>query len=48
MDEMYRFESNLKGGKQSSDKGRENLEYGVSITDGASVFYGSRNILTLS
>ena len=29
-----RFESNLKGGKQSSDKGRENLEYGVSITDG--------------
>lgn len=27
------FESNLKGGKQSSDKGRENLEYGVSITD---------------
>lgn len=28
------FESNLKGGKQSSDKGRENLEYGVSITDG--------------
>jgi 3-deoxy-7-phosphoheptulonate synthase len=30
------FESNLKGGKQSSDKGRENLEYGVSITDGES------------
>jgi 3-deoxy-7-phosphoheptulonate synthase len=29
-----RIESNLKGGKQSSDKGRENLEYGVSITDG--------------
>lgn len=28
-----RLESNLKGGKQSSDKGRENLEYGVSITD---------------
>jgi len=27
------FESNLKGGKQSSDKGRANLEYGVSITD---------------
>ncbi|KAE8540382.1 3-deoxy-7-phosphoheptulonate synthase [Cryptococcus gattii VGV] len=27
------FESNLKGGKQSSDKGRDNLEYGVSITD---------------
>lgn len=27
------LESNLKGGKQSSDKGRENLEYGVSITD---------------
>ena len=27
------FESNLKGGKQSSDKGRENLEWGVSITD---------------
>ncbi|TYJ58177.1 3-deoxy-7-phosphoheptulonate synthase [Cryptococcus floricola] len=27
------FESNLKGGKQSSDLGRENLEYGVSITD---------------
>ncbi|WVO15734.1 3-deoxy-7-phosphoheptulonate synthase [Cryptococcus depauperatus] len=27
------FESNLKGGKQSSDKGKDNLEYGVSITD---------------
>ena len=27
------FESNLKAGKQSSDKGRENLEWGVSITD---------------
>ncbi|ORY25350.1 3-deoxy-7-phosphoheptulonate synthase [Naematelia encephala] len=27
------FESNLKGGKQSSDKGRDGLEYGVSITD---------------
>lgn len=31
---MFRFESNLKGGKQSSDGGRDNLEYGVSITDG--------------
>jgi 3-deoxy-D-arabino-heptulosonate 7-phosphate (DAHP) synthase len=29
-----RFESNLKGGKQSSEQPRENLEYGVSITDG--------------
>lgn len=29
-----RLESNLKGGKQSSDKGRDALEYGVSITDG--------------
>ncbi|WVQ83965.1 3-deoxy-7-phosphoheptulonate synthase [Cryptococcus sp. DSM 104549] len=27
------FESNLKGGKQSSDKGKANLDYGVSITD---------------
>lgn len=27
------IESNLREGKQSSDKGRENLEYGVSITD---------------
>ncbi|KAK6904080.1 3-deoxy-7-phosphoheptulonate synthase [Kwoniella mangroviensis CBS 10435] len=27
------FESNLKGGKQSSDKPRDQLEYGVSITD---------------
>lgn len=32
--EQVRFESNLKGGKQSSDQPRENLEYGVSITDG--------------
>jgi phospho-2-dehydro-3-deoxyheptonate aldolase len=32
-DGWVRFESNLKGGKQSSDKGRANLEYGVSITD---------------
>jgi 3-deoxy-7-phosphoheptulonate synthase len=32
---MIRFESNLKGGKQSSEQPRENLEYGVSITDGA-------------
>lgn len=31
---VSRFESNLKGGKQSSEQGRENLEYGVSITDG--------------
>lgn len=30
------FESNINGGKQSSDKGRENLDYGVSITDGQS------------
>jgi 3-deoxy-D-arabino-heptulosonate 7-phosphate (DAHP) synthase len=29
-----RIESNLKGGKQSSDLGRDKLEYGVSITDG--------------
>lgn len=28
------FESNLKEGNQKSDKGRENLQYGVSITDG--------------
>lgn len=27
------IESNLREGKQSSDKGRDNLEYGVSITD---------------
>ena len=27
------LESNLKGGKQSSDLGRDKLEYGVSITD---------------
>ena len=33
-DKRVRFESNLKEGKQSSDKGREHLEYGVSITDG--------------
>jgi 3-deoxy-7-phosphoheptulonate synthase len=32
--DLDRFESNLKGGKQSSDLGKENLEYGVSITDG--------------
>ena len=31
---MTRIESNLKGGKQSSDKPRAELEYGVSITDG--------------
>ena len=29
-----RLESNLKGGKQNSDVGKGNLEYGVSITDG--------------
>ena len=28
------IESNLKEGKQSSDGGRDSLEYGVSITDG--------------
>lgn len=33
---IIRFESNLKGGKQSSEQPRENLEYGVSITDGES------------
>lgn len=46
------FESNLKGGKQSSDKGRDNLEYGVSITDGtfsspATYFYGVLYMLIL-
>lgn len=46
------FESNLKGGKQSSDKGRDNLEYGVSITDGTfssppTYFYGALYMLIL-